>query len=212
MSPLSSFYLDWFQLDSLMHALWNVTFGHSENAWIMFVGHCHPTVIYLECNLALERIWLKRKCLSATLFAVKFHGKAFTKISSAVHLSSIFLGGSYSLAALLWWYQYHNSLFPSVNAMPSNNGFTPHVLKRRWVFSFLSTFKWKELRNWHFKNWWVRLRMACDEEWSDEWANGERRVQKDWLCDERAQFDCFWVCEWKLRMLQAPPLTWTFFN
>lgn len=67
--------------------------------------------------------------------------------------------------------------------------------KRRWVFSLLSTFKWRELRNWHFKNWWVRLRMACDEEWSDEWANGETR-ETDWLCSERAQFDCFlnvWV-------------------
>lgn len=50
--------------------------------------------------------------------------------------------------------------------------------KRRWVFSFLSTFKWKELHNWHFKNWWVRLRMACGEEWSYEWANGERRVKR----------------------------------
>lgn len=77
--------------------------------------------------------------------------------------------------------------------------------KRRWVFSFLSTFKWKELRNWHFKNWWVRLRMACGEEWSYEWANGETR-ETDWLCGERAQVDCFfWVCEWKLQMLRTPP-------
>lgn len=84
--------------------------------------------------------------------------------------------------------------------------------KRRWVFSLLSTFTWKEQRNWHFKNWWVRLRMACGEEWSDEWANGERRVKRTGCAVKEPKLTAFWVCEWKLQMLRAPPLTWTLFS
>lgn len=77
--------------------------------------------------------------------------------------------------------------------------------KRRWVIHFYPLFNGKNCAT-DIKNSWVRLRMACGEEWIDEWANRERKRKRetDWLCDERAQFDCFCESEWKLQMLQAP--------
>lgn len=137
-------------------------------------------MFFFKCNFICSQVMWK---------------KAFIEISSAVDLSSISLWGS----------SVSFSLFPPVNAMPSNNGFTPHVLRDGGCFHFYPHLKrkkkWKELRNWHFKNWWVRLRMACDEEWRDEWANGDAR-ETDWLCDARAQIlTAFWVCEWKLHKL-----------
>lgn len=105
------------------------------------------------------------------------------------------------------------SLFPPVSAMPSKNGFTPHVLRDGGCFHFYPLFlKWKELRNWHFKNWWVRLRMACGEEWSDEWANGEKRETRLDVQWKSPNLTAFWVCEWKLRVRRAPSHTWTFIN
>lgn len=124
-------------------------------------------------------IYFFSSSVSATFFAVKFCGKAFTEISSAVHLSSIsptklLFGSILGVKSF--------SLLPPVNAKPSKNGLTTHVLRDGGCFHFYPLFKqkkkWRELRNWRFKNWWVRLRMACGEEWRYEWANGERRVER----------------------------------
>lgn len=111
------------------------------------------------------------------------------------------------------------SLFPPVNAMPSKNGLTPHVLRDGGCFHFYPLFlreqkkKWRELRNWHFKNWWVRLRMACGEEWSYEWANGERRVERTGCAVVEPNLTAFlsvWVEA--ADATSTSPLTWTFFN
>lgn len=153
-------------------------------------------VIDLKGNLALGRIWLKPKCFKCNFICShvlwkSLHWNLFCS-SPLFHfpVRKLLFGSILGVISVSF------SLFPPVNAMPSKNGFTPHVLRDGGCFHFYPLFKkWKELRNWHFKNWWVRLRMACGEEWSGEWANGETR-ETDWLCSERAQFDCFlsvWV-------------------
>lgn len=150
------------------------------------------------------------------LFAVKFCGKKPSlKISSAVHLSSIFLWRSSSLAAFLGWYRYHSPSTQPVNAMPSNNGFTPHVLRDGGCFSLFIhfLFKWKELRHFFLRtdecDWGIGLCRRVKR-----WVSERRRVERTGCAmKDPPILTAFWVCEWKLQMQQAPPpLTWTFFN
>lgn len=65
--------------------------------------------------------------------------------------------------------------------------------ERRWVFSLLSIFKWRELRN-------VLRTDECGWGWivakSEEMSERTRRSVKRTACAVRAQFDCFlsvWV-------------------
>lgn len=61
---------------------------------------------------------------------------------------------------------------------------------------------------------WVRLRMACGETWSGEWANGESRGA-DWLflCGERAPIWLLFECvSGSCRRCERHPLTRTFDN
>lgn len=187
----------------------------------MFVSHHYQAFspVWKSAILHWEESGWNLNVLSATFyfifFVVKFYGKAFIEISSAVHLSSISLRGSSSLAAFLGWSRYH---CPSSHPLVQCHQRTAS-LRMFWetdggCFHFYPLFlkKWRELRNWHFKNWWVRLRMACGEEWSDEWANGETRETRLDVQWKSPNLTAFWVCEWKLRVPRAPSHTRTFTN
>lgn len=112
--------------------------------------------------------------------------KAFIEISSAVHLSSISLRGSSSLAAFLGWSRYHcpsshllvqcHQRTASLRMFSETDGgcfhFYPLLKERK-----------KSEREKNGENCASDIlrtdecdwRMACVEEWSDEWANGEKR-------------------------------------
>lgn len=97
-----------------------------------------PSIIF-DNNLALERIWLKLKCFKCNFIcSLKLNGKAFTTISSAVHLSSIFLGRSSSLAAFFGVMSV--SLSSIYKCFAIKERLHSACSKRRWVFHFFIHF------------------------------------------------------------------------
>lgn len=170
----------------------------------------HPL---LKAILHWEESGWNLNVLSATLFAVKFWEKKSLDWKSLLQFTSLPFPCQ---EAPLWQHSWGDIAFivplPSVNAMPSQNGLTPHVLKDGGCFHFYPlVFKKREWRencaaDWHFKN----LSAIADGLWRDmeRWVS-ERRVAWNGLAVfvrcKSPHLTAFWVCEWKLQMLRAPP-------
>lgn len=145
---------------------------------MFLIHHLHGIVTDLKSNLALGRIWLKPTCFKCNLICSQvlwksLHWNLFCS-SPLFHfpVRKLLFGSILGVISVSFF------LFPPVNAMSSPTGFTPHVLRDGGCFHFYPLLNGKNCATDIFKNWWVRLRMACEEEWRDEWANGERRVKR----------------------------------
>lgn len=93
-------------------------------------------VIDLKGNLALGRIWLKHKCFKCNFICSQvlwksLHWNLFCS-SPLFH----FPARKLLFGSILGVISVSFSLFPPVNAMPSKNGFTPHVLRDGGCFHF----------------------------------------------------------------------------
>ncbi len=184
-------------------------YNHFEkNAW-MFVVHHYPALSStLKGNLALGRIWLKPKCFKCNFICSQvlwksLHWNLFCS-SPLFHfpVRKLLFGSILGVISVSF------SLFPPVNAMPSKNGFTPHVLRDGGCFHFYPLLNGKNcatdiLRTDECDWGWL---VAKSEAMSER---TERRVKRTGCAVKEPNLTAFWVCEWKLR---APPLTWTFFN
>lgn len=152
-------------------------------------------VIDLKGNLALGRIWLKPKCFKCNFICSQvlwksLHWNLFCS-SPLFHfpVRKLLFGSILGVISVSF------SLFPPVNAMPSKNGFTPHVLRDGGCFHFYPLLNGKNcatdiLRTDECDWGWL---VAKSEAMSER---TERRVKRTGCVGERAQFDCFlsvWV-------------------
>ncbi len=92
---------------------------------------------------------------------------------------------------------------PPVNAMPSKNGFTPHVLRDGGCFHFYPLLNGKNcatdiLRTDECDWGWL---VAKSEAMSER---TERRVKRTGCAVKEPNLTAFWVCEWKLQTSSSP--------
>lgn len=183
-----------------MHGLWNmIAKSMSSLILLYFLKHWKQSCI--GKNL-VESLLYKCNFICSQVQWISLHW-----ISSAVHLSSIFPGGSSSMAAFFGWCV-SLALSPSVNALSSQNGFTPHVLRDGGCSPFYPLFNGKICASDISKNWASAIEDGLCRR-MNRWMSERKRKKargKDWLCWWWS--NPLWLLLWvwmEPAMLQAPP-------
>lgn len=186
-------------------------YNHSENAWMFVVYHYLAFSPIYRAILHWEESGWNFKCFKCNFICSQvlwksLHWNLFCS-SPLFHfpVRKLLFGSILGVISVSF------SLFPPVNAMPSQNGFTRHVLRDGGCFHFYPLLNGKNCATDILRTdecdwgWLVAKNEAVSE-------RTERRVKRTGCAVKEPNLTAFWVCEWKLQMLRAPPLTWTFIN